>query len=165
MGLHDKPIFHALNVVNDLQCTIVWHVDDLKISHKDRAVMDDVIRNLDSEFGKESLLTKTRRKRHDCLGMVIDFSTTGSVEISVRVAEIINEDPQDMDGKAPTPAANHHFAVNEKDPTLSESEAQCLHHIVAKLLFLSKARYQVFRQKLFSSVKNPGKNNQKSLLV
>jgi len=29
----------ANNIVDRSQCTIVWHVDDLKVSHKDEAVV------------------------------------------------------------------------------------------------------------------------------
>ena len=29
----------ANKIVNGSQCTIVWHVDDLKVSHKDEAVV------------------------------------------------------------------------------------------------------------------------------
>ena len=93
------------------------------------------------EFGKESPLTKTRGKRHDYLGMVPDFSTQGSAEISMHeyVSEIIDGAPHDMEGNAPSPAANHLFTVNTNDQVpLDEPKAQLFHHIVAKLLFLSK---------------------------
>ena len=93
------------------------------------------------EFGKESPLTKTRGKRHDYLGMVPDFSTQGSAEISMHeyASEIIDGAPYDMEGNAPSPAANHLFTVNTKDPVpLDEPKAQLFHQIVAKLLFLCK---------------------------
>ena len=73
--------------------------------------------------------------------MVLDFSTQGSAEISMHeyVSEIIDGAPYDMEGKAPSPAANHFFTVNTKDPVpLDEPKAQLFHHIVAKLLFLCK---------------------------
>ena len=38
--------------INGSQCTIVWHVDDLKISHKDSTVIDEIISSLKSEYGK-----------------------------------------------------------------------------------------------------------------
>jgi len=68
------------------------------------------------EFGQEAPLTKTRGKRHDYLGMVMDFSTQGSAEISLYeyVSEIIDGEPHDMEDNAPSPAANHLFTVNTK---------------------------------------------------
>jgi hypothetical protein len=38
---------------------MVWHIDDLKISHKDKDVFDDVIRDLENEFGKETPLSQS----------------------------------------------------------------------------------------------------------
>ena len=43
--------------INGEQCTLVWHVDDMKISHADSRVVDDIIRTLEQEFGKEAPLT------------------------------------------------------------------------------------------------------------
>ena len=47
----------ANKMINGKQCTILWHVDDLKISHVQGRVVDDVLRMLDEEFGKEAPIT------------------------------------------------------------------------------------------------------------
>ena len=52
----------ANKLFGEKKCTIVWHVDDLKISHQDKKVVDHVINLLELEFGKELPLTKTRGK-------------------------------------------------------------------------------------------------------
>jgi len=39
------------------QCTIIWHIDDLKISHVEEKVFKDIICHLNEHFGKESPLT------------------------------------------------------------------------------------------------------------
>ena len=44
-------------VTNGHQLSIIFHVDDLKISHKDPKVVDDFIKSVDSEYGKEAPLT------------------------------------------------------------------------------------------------------------
>ena len=36
------------------QCTICWYVDDNKISHVNPKVIDDVIKKIESKFGKMS---------------------------------------------------------------------------------------------------------------
>ena len=56
--------------IDGSQCTIVWYVDDNKISHKNRKVVDDVIKRLESKFGK---MSQTRGEEHDFLGMHIKF--------------------------------------------------------------------------------------------
>ena len=60
------------------QCTILWHVDDLKISHKDPKVVSRIIEDLDKVYGQEivdgkrAALTVTRGKVHEYLGMKVD---------------------------------------------------------------------------------------------
>jgi hypothetical protein len=58
----------ANKTINGKQCTIVWHVDDLKISHVDPEVVSDIIKQLEGEFAKEAPLTINRGKSHDYLG-------------------------------------------------------------------------------------------------
>ena len=67
-------------IVNGEQLTIVWHVDDCKISYKDKNVVSDTIRKLEERFGKESSITVTRGPVHDYLGMMIDYSVEGEVK-------------------------------------------------------------------------------------
>ena len=38
-------------IVNDEQITVQFHVDDLKVSHKDQVVLEDVLTDLRDEFG------------------------------------------------------------------------------------------------------------------
>jgi hypothetical protein len=52
----------ANKLVKGEQCTIIWHVDDLKISHKDPEVVSSVIAMLEQVFGKEAPLTITQGK-------------------------------------------------------------------------------------------------------
>jgi hypothetical protein len=49
-------------------------VDDLKISHKDTKVVDQVIASLKEEYEQIGEMTVRRRKVHDHLGMTLDFS-------------------------------------------------------------------------------------------
>ena len=42
----------ANKTINGKQCTIGWHVDDLKISHVDSEVVDDILNKLDERYGK-----------------------------------------------------------------------------------------------------------------
>ena len=60
-------------MIDGRQCTILWHVDDLKISHMDPEVVSNIISKLNERYGKEAPLTETRGKIHEYLGMTLDF--------------------------------------------------------------------------------------------
>jgi Reverse transcriptase (RNA-dependent DNA polymerase) len=130
----------ANKMINGKQCTILWHVDDLKISHVDADVVTDVIAMLSSEFGKEAPLTVTRGAIHEYLGMTLDFTEKGvaKIDMSKYVNNIIAEMPADMAGVCPTPAANHLFDVNAEAEKLDDTKKEFFHHVVAQLLFLCK---------------------------
>ena len=131
----------ANKIVNGSQCTIVWHVDDLKISHVDPEVVRGVLQQLESEFGKEAPLTVTCGKVLEYLGMTLDYSMPGKVLVKMTdyVKAMLDELPSDMEGEAATPAANHLFQVNESNPQLlDEARATMFHHNMAKQLFLCK---------------------------
>jgi len=48
------------------QCTIIWHVDDLKISHVDKKVVEDMLKQLTTRFGQDAPLTT-------CRGKILDY--------------------------------------------------------------------------------------------
>ena len=122
------------------QCTILWHVDDLKLSHVSDRVLDKVIAGLNECYGKITPLTVTRGKVHDYLGMTIDYSVPGKVIIHMDdyVRAILDDAPRDMDGVVLTPAADHLFDVNPDAKSLDTAQAELFHHLTAKLLFLCK---------------------------
>jgi calcineurin-like phosphoesterase family protein len=43
----------ANKTIDSQQCTIVWHVDDLKISHVDPKVVTTVLELLNGKYGQE----------------------------------------------------------------------------------------------------------------
>ena len=47
-------------MVNGEQITIQFHVDDLKVSHKEQAVLEDFLKDLRDEFGQEDELTEAK---------------------------------------------------------------------------------------------------------
>ena len=68
--------------IHGKQCTIIWHVDDLKISHVEENVIEDIIQCLNERFGKESPLT-TSGKVLEYLGLTLNYSKCGRVKISM----------------------------------------------------------------------------------
>ena len=131
----------ANKMVNGKQCTVLWHVDDLKISHVDSKVVDDVLDKLGQRYGKDAPLVTTRGKIHEYLGMTLDFTNDGEVMIKMYdyEDEIVDGAPTDMEGNATSPAADHLYEVNNNTPVLlGEDRAKHFHTTTAKLLFLTK---------------------------
>ena len=127
--------------INGKQCTVGWHVDDLKISHHDSRVVDDILHALNERYGKESPLVITRGRVHEYLGMKMDFSIPGQVVLSMPeyIDSLIKEMPSDLTkGASTTPAAGHLFTTNAEAQKLCEDQASEYHHLVAKLLYLVK---------------------------
>ena len=155
--------------IDGKQCTIGWYVDDLKISHVKEGVIEDILRKLESRFGKEAPLTVTRGKVHIYLGMRIDYSAPGQVAFTMFdfIDEILAEAPDDlMKGVSSTPASNHLFTTDRKAQEIPKDEAELFHHLVAKLLYLSKrARpdLQLAVSFLTTRVLSPDVDNQKKL--
>ena len=112
MNPYDKCV--ANKKINGKQCTIIWHVDDLKISHVEKKVVDDIIKRLKDKFGQEGPLSSSSGKILEYLGMTLDYSSKNKVKISMYeyVDMLLTELPNDMNSAAKTPAANHLFKIN-----------------------------------------------------
>ena len=81
LGFEANPYnFCVVNkTINGSQCMIGWHVDDLKISHIDGKVNQQILDILQKKYGKEAPIPSTMGKIHDYLGMTIDYSMPGKV--------------------------------------------------------------------------------------
>ena len=73
----------ANKLINNKQCTIAFHVNDLKISHKDEEVVINIIEELNKRFGDIMPLSISRGKVHDYLGMPFDYTTKGKLIITM----------------------------------------------------------------------------------
>ena len=127
-------------IVEGKQCTIIWHVDDLKLSHVKQSVLEDIVSRLNERYGKETPVTVHRGAVHDYLGMTIDYSKKGQVtfDMTQYLKTVLDETPDDMSGTAITPAGNKLFDVNPKCEKLEHDDADVFHHITARLLYLCK---------------------------
>jgi hypothetical protein len=130
----------ANKTINGKQCTMLWHVDDIKISHEDPEVVSQMIELLKGAYGTEAPLTITRGKIHEYLSMTIDYSTLDKVRITMLkyIRDMFEEMPEEWTGEAATPMADHLFEVNPEAGQLDEETAQTFHQLIAKLLFLCK---------------------------
>jgi hypothetical protein len=137
----------ANKIIDGKQCTVVWHVDDLKISHVDPKVVTTILNLLDERYGQEIVggkrapLTTTRGRVHEYLGMTLDYTVRGKVKIDMTEylqKKVLDEMPEDMDGTATSPAAAHLFEIVEGIELLDKDKSEFFHTTVAKLLFLCK---------------------------
>jgi hypothetical protein len=160
----------ANKMINGKQCTVTWHVDDVKVSHVDSKVVEDFIEWVkekyeDPEIGKVKV---SRGKRHDYLGMILDYNTDGSVTIDMvdYIKKMIEDFPEDTTATATTPAALHLFEVRDDAEKLSEDLAIIFHNLVARGLFACKqARPDIMTAIAFltTRVSNPDIDDWKKL--
>jgi hypothetical protein len=130
---YDQCVFNK--VINGLQCTVVTHVDDLKISSKSEEAIDDVISSLTSVYKKINVYDGDII---DYLGMDLDYTKDGEVKVSMRKAiESLLSEAQ-VQGGARTPATNSLFDIQAESPALTVPEAKQFHSHVASLLYLAK---------------------------
>ena len=130
----------ANKLVRGSQLTITWHVDDLKISHVDKEVLEDLLKQLDGVFGKDGPLTIHRGKKHNYLGILLDFSLDGKVQVQMfdYIDNMLGDLPEDMCGMVTSPGADHLFTMSNTGKKLTREQSEMFHHNVAKLLFLCK---------------------------
>ena len=67
--------------INGNQMTVTWHVDDLKVSHKDPFEIIKFAHYLSIQYGKKT--TVKRGKVHEYLGMDLDYSRKGAVKVGM----------------------------------------------------------------------------------
>ena len=142
LGFELNPYDHCIanKIINGEQCTIAWYVDDCKISHVDKKVVDEILKKLEERFGE---VTVTRGKKHTYIGMDIDFLSEGRVSIVMKdhlleCIEAFEATGESIDHFAVTPAAHNLFEIDATSPILSKEQSELYHHIVAKLLFVCK---------------------------
>jgi hypothetical protein len=72
--------------------------------------------------------------------MTLDYSEKSKVKIKMLdyVNKMLADLPAEMDGEAPSPAANHFFTVNDDQTKVDEKKAHLFHTYVANTLFLCK---------------------------
>ena len=123
--------------------TVLFHVDDLKVSHKDRRVVDQFEQWVDFMYGDPKIgkIKVVRGKVHEYLAKTLDYTIKGEVkgEMKQYVQNMLDTFPiKFKDGDAVnTPAADNLFKVDGSKP-LEKNQAELFHTTVAKALFLCK---------------------------
>ena len=155
--------------INGQQMTVVWHVDDLKVSQVDAAEVERFVQRMEATFGRDTPLTVSRGQVHDYLGMTLDFKKKGDVQINMEhyIDMMLQDAPEEMEGVATTPAASYLFKVNGKDPQhLGTKKKKVFVHLVMQGLYLSQRGRPDIRTAiafLCSRLCNPDEDDYKKL--
>jgi hypothetical protein len=124
----------ANKAINGSQMTIVWHIDNLKLSHVSETVLDEEIMWLETIYGS---LVGSKGNCHTYLGMDMHFHNN-KLQISMTgyLHKIVDEFQFEIMGKtASTPAAPHLFDKDKNTIPLDASKTKIFHQIVAKILW------------------------------
>jgi hypothetical protein len=80
--------------------------------------------------------------------MTLDHAAKGKVNIKMIdfVEKLLLDLPEEFEGEAPTPAANHLFAVNEDAPKVDEKRAQFFTPMLLRLCSYASVPDPTYRQ-------------------
>jgi hypothetical protein len=120
----------ANKMVDGKQMTVVWHVDDLKISHMSRSVIDGLLNYLRGKYG-DGLVVHDGHV-HDYLGVDHDYSEKGVVKMSMmkHLDKIFQDFPEDIGKASLTPASENLFKI--RDPEENDAQGKWLDKEKAK---------------------------------
>ena len=123
---------------NGDQITVLWHVDDVKISCVDRFEVTKLLSYLNKIYGGK--IVAQRGGTGDYLGMNLDFEEAGVFRVDMidYIKKMFDEFPEEIKGSSPTPHADHLFKIRDEEDAryLPEKQAQQFHRTTAQLLFL-----------------------------
>jgi hypothetical protein len=138
----------ANKIIEGKQMTICFHVDDCKLGHRKKTVMDRMIGYLRQEYESifedgSGAMTASRGKIHKYIGMPLDYSVPGQVKITMLdyVNEIIAafDKAEPKCGGTKTSAAPYSlFKVDEDCEKLAQAKAVEFQNLVAKTLYATK---------------------------
>jgi hypothetical protein len=135
-------------IIEGKQMTICFHVDDCKLSHRKKKVMDTMIEYLREEYeiifkDRTGAMKVRRGKIHKNLGMTLDYTVRGQVKITMfdYVDDILTafDNAEPKRGGAKTRAAPESlFKVDESCTRLSQNKDVEFHNMVMKTLYATK---------------------------
>ena len=70
----------ANNIICNKQITITWNMDELKVSHSDKDVVDVLIQWTKDTYEDVTTRKPSRGKIHDYLAITMDYTTSGEVK-------------------------------------------------------------------------------------
>ncbi len=84
--VNNYDLFVANKIINSTQMTVTWHMDDLKVCHKDQRAINDFATWLKGKYERKEkglFLTHHKGKVHDYLGIDLDYSERKKLKVSM----------------------------------------------------------------------------------
>jgi hypothetical protein len=135
-------------IIESEQMTICFHVDDCKLSHRKKTVMDRMIGYLRKEYesifeDRSGAMTMSRGKIHKYLGMTLDYSIPGQVKITMldyadEILAVFDKVEPKGGGTKTSPSPDSLFKVDEDCEKLAQAKAEEFHNMVVKTLYATK---------------------------
>jgi hypothetical protein len=132
---YDRCVANAM--IDGKQCTILWYVDDNKLSYMSEGVLTDVIEKIKVHFGE---LVVSRGRKHTFLAMNLKFNNDGSLQIETKkyIEEAIETFGEDVSKRVSSAATKKLFEINPATEDLDTERADIFHSVVAKSLWVEK---------------------------
>jgi hypothetical protein len=132
------PCVANMETKSGKQLTVIWHMDNLMASCKDNFKLTKFLYYLGKIYGTK--LSMHTGQKHKYLGMDMEFNEDGMLEVFMitYLKNVIEQFPEEISGRALSPAAKHLFVVRDesKARVLEEERALAFHHMMAQLLFM-----------------------------
>ena len=133
----------ADGMIKGSQHTILFHVDDLKYSHKKKTVNDEFAKWFEKNYGQHGRVKIHRGKVHDYLGMKLNYSEKKKLKIDMRdyVKGMLDSFPRKFkEGETAIPPAGEDLfgQKSSNDKKLQQDKAEVFHTTVAQGLFLTR---------------------------
>ena len=134
---YDRCVANA--IIEGSQCTIVWYVDDCKISHLKKSMLVKITDELQRLYGKFSSLTFG--DDHEYLGMRVKINRKEKcivIDMKEDLEKIIDECSEEIHDNVSSPANKNLFRVREDAEELNKEMSEEFHSTTAKLLYYMK---------------------------
>jgi hypothetical protein len=156
--------------VQGLQQTILFHVDNLKLSHKLKSVNDKFEKCSNSMYGKHRKVAGTCGQVHNYLGMELDYEKQGELKRNMMkyVENMLNDFPVKLGKKSmvKTPAVDNLLNLGTR-AKLDTKRSEIFHTFLAQGLFLCKRARPDIQQAILvlcTRVKDPNQADWEKLM-
>lgn len=138
MGFEINPYNKCVanKTIDGAQCTVVWYIDDIKVSHVNKSVVENIMKDLENHFGE---LDVTYGNNQEYLGMNISIKDRKLViDMEPQIDKLVSFFDEDITNTVLSPANKNLMNIDKDSPELSTSRKENFHRSTAKLLYIEK---------------------------
>jgi len=130
----DKCVFNRVNYDGAHQLTVAIYVDDMLVTSKSNADIDEFYREVESDFDISSC---EHGDKIEYLGMTIDRSSDEYIEVKMEkyTKEILSSCK--VTGISRVPASTTLFDIDDSAPKLDSEQSEWFHSTVASILYMA----------------------------